>query len=847
MDLSELKTIIPELIQKSWIAELNYSVKEDEIEQKCLARIFRYFLTHEGSRWSNTFSSVEFDDQEGTETDLLAVSTDPSQPKPWGIICVDELNTDDLSSMTPPPTDRFSRVALISASEISPQVREAFLSVPYYNEYIDVFDNMWRTKSGSPWDWKDAVLDLNQYLLDLNQEAVRNLYDQSLHLLKNAGFETDVASPNYHETLSQIGLDPDDLRVDNVLKFYRLATQYSKEYGPKQLIIAEIEQIIAENEVNEEVTQSQLGNLTLSELTELKTFLLERQQEKEREREEAERKAQQELEDKERQDADYRAKLRTELENRKLREAKKQSKADRRSRAKAERAKRSVARRPYNRFNSWNSTHPVARLGKALSIGSLVALVVGIVIIGFNIGSPEVETIDVESLPAVIIPTIDINDLLIQIEDLQKSKIQSGEPPQDTYTNPDANISDSFTAGVVLPTIEIGNEIWLVPDDTNQIDSSPIEVIKIQGTAWKDDSVSPPIPVADGYPIGIEINGREWDWVKTDSFGYYQFRILVSDLETQEPDAEHYHVRFLVGNNYGLWGKNLSRDHMGLSKNSLQEEYNEDLRIDHGNPSPYYVDIPESLSEVILTATPYPTPTARPTATPYPTVRPTVTPYPTPTPDYSCVGQPAGLVCICKSGAWRDCSLPTSTPYPTAVHLDLEGWTMVNPAASHIGDFVSISGSKFLPNAYVYHYYSSFGEKILLGSTLTDEYGGFSDQIRIPMQVKQGSSNIIISESEGVTGRITHAVRSTKLNVSSRIGVVGGELTITGSGFKPDQLVTALYVGNISATPSPMPRTDEYGELLIVITIPRGVPPGHSLIQVKIDGEPHYGYIKIRE
>ena len=49
-----------------------------------------------------------------------------------------------------------------------------------------------------------------------------------------------------------------------------------------------------------------------------------------------------------------------------------------------------------------------------------MALVVGTVIIGFNIGSPELETIDVESLPAVIIPTIDINDLLIQIEDLQK-------------------------------------------------------------------------------------------------------------------------------------------------------------------------------------------------------------------------------------------------------------------------------------------------------------------------------------------------------------------------------------------------------------------------------------------
>ena len=172
---------------------------------------------------------------------------------------------------------------------------------------------------------------------------------------------------------------------------------------------------------------------------------------------------------------------------------------------------------------------------------------------------------------------------------------------------------------------------------------------------------------------------------------------------------------------------------------------------------------------------------------------------------------------------------------------------MVNPTDSHIGDFVTISGRAFLPNSYVSHYYSSFEEKIFLGSTLTDEYGVFSDQIRIPMQIKQGSRNIIISESEGVTGRITHAVRSTKLNVSSRIGVTGGQLTITGSGFRPDQLVTSLSVGNISALQSPMPQIDEYGELSTVITIPRRVPPGHSLIQVKIDGEPHYGYIKIRE
>ena len=132
-----------------------------------------------------------------------------------------------------------------------------------------------------------------------------------------------------------------------------------------------------------------------------------------------------------------------------------------------------------------------------------------------------------------------------------------------------------------------------------------------------------------------------------------------------------------------------------------------------------------------------------------------------------------------------------------------------------------------------------------MGSSLVDDSGSFSRRIRIPLSVSQGTSHNVVSESEGRRASAVHHVRSSKISASSTESKRGDELTILANGFKPNSMVTGVFISNIAVMRSPIPTTDSNGNAKIKVTIPR-IPAGDSLIKITIGGETHYSYIFIK-
>ena len=200
-------------------------------------------------------------------------------------------------------------------------------------------------------------------------------------------------------------------------------------------------------------------------------------------------------------------------------------------------------------------------------------------------------------------------------------------------------------------------------------------------------------------------------------------------------------------------------------------------------------------------------------------------------------------VCTCEDGIWRDCTLPTPTPFPTLAPIIYAANIQVSSNSNDIGDYIELLGWNFIPNTWISHFYDLGAEKIQIGSSLADSSGNFSERVRIPERAPQGKAYKIMSSSDEVTATIVHNIKPSKIKVSKESASKGEELTITGNGL-PVDIGARVFMTNIPVTGSPTPRTDSEGNLQVDIIIPR-VPLGDCLIEVKIANKSFLTYILI--
>ena len=243
-----------------------------------------------------------------------------------------------------------------------------------------------------------------------------------------------------------------------------------------------------------------------------------------------------------------------------------------------------------------------------------------------------------------------------------------------------------------------------------------------------------------------------------------------------------------------------------------------------------------------------------------PTLTPTLTPVPTNTiiptlpQDTSCGAAPKyhtsetrywdwEWVCTCEDGIWRDCTLPTPTPFPTLAPIIYAANIQVSSNSNDIGDYIELLGWNFIPNTWISHFYDLGAEKIQIGSSLADSSGNFSERVRIPDRAPQGKDYKIMSSSDEVTATIVHNIKPSKIKASKESASKGEELTITGNGL-PVDIGARVFMTNIPVAVSPTPRTDSEGNLQVDIIIPR-VPLGDCLIEVKIANKSFLTYILI--
>jgi hypothetical protein len=154
-----------------------------------------------------------------------------------------------------------------------------------------------------------------------------------------------------------------------------------------------------------------------------------------------------------------------------------------------------------------------------------------------------------------------------------------------------------------------------------------------------------------------------------------------------------------------------------------------------------------------------------------------------------------------------------------------KGTVSVDPAEASTGNFITISGSAFPPNATGTALTFAGASGFPVGGFTTDSNGDFSVLVEVPPASGGGSltpgTKIISVTIGGIAGSTTgFAVPDPTIVITPSEVKVEDIVTITGVGF--DSLVTAttLKMGNTIVMPSPAPRADRNGDISAEILIP---------------------------
>jgi hypothetical protein len=140
-----------------------------------------------------------------------------------------------------------------------------------------------------------------------------------------------------------------------------------------------------------------------------------------------------------------------------------------------------------------------------------------------------------------------------------------------------------------------------------------------------------------------------------------------------------------------------------------------------------------------------------------------------------------------------------------------------------------LSGYYFEQNKEITLTWDNRSETILTKTIVkTDSVGAFTTEITIPQNSSKGIHTIEARTSVGIYATSIFTVVNGNINLSDSNGSIGKQISISGSDFDPNTLVTVIWDG-ITIKPLIETKTDGIGGFKLQIIIPDVFPGDHTL------------------
>ncbi len=169
----------------------------------------------------------------------------------------------------------------------------------------------------------------------------------------------------------------------------------------------------------------------------------------------------------------------------------------------------------------------------------------------------------------------------------------------------------------------------------------------------------------------------------------------------------------------------------------------------------------------------------------------------------------------------------------------------ISPLTSARGSTVRVIGIGYTRNGLVMVNYITgvalsgrpVGGVIGTATALADANGNFTADLIVPPIATINSTNIIhaVDNTSAIVpaptngNTVTHTVPGPVLTVLPLVAVVGGTITILGTGFPALSAVIALTVGGMGSLPPNPVTTDDQGSFLVSVIVP-GQPTGDAAV-----------------
>ena len=157
------------------------------------------------------------------------------------------------------------------------------------------------------------------------------------------------------------------------------------------------------------------------------------------------------------------------------------------------------------------------------------------------------------------------------------------------------------------------------------------------------------------------------------------------------------------------------------------------------------------------------------------------------------------------------------------------GIATINPDEGPVGTRVTIEGVAFEDKEDISMQYDGVNVPIASGDRKTDSAGAFTCKIDIPAST--AGDHTITAIVKEVEGAITFTVVP-KITIDPSVGGANDEVTVTGTGFGGEFLITITFDGN-EMDISGDEETDEYGSFVSTFIVPSGVGQGTYEIGVE--------------
>ncbi len=153
--------------------------------------------------------------------------------------------------------------------------------------------------------------------------------------------------------------------------------------------------------------------------------------------------------------------------------------------------------------------------------------------------------------------------------------------------------------------------------------------------------------------------------------------------------------------------------------------------------------------------------------------------------------------------------------------FEVTPWITINLTSGAVGDLLTVSGTGFSHNSAVS---IQFGSREV-ARPKSDEFGSFEVTFNIP-DLKPATYDIRAIDEDNNIHRVKFTITA-GASLSPTMGAVGSRLTVTGSGFKPNEMITISYDAESVAKAT----TDNNGTFTGTFTVPIS-PRGSHLITI---------------